>query len=103
MKPQCWMCISQGSARLLDRLSISSYRIMWRPRADHERKPDTGDEIIGRALTSYGPLRNTNADAGKRSVEAAVLAFRRIDAAVHRAEKEIGLVADRDFEILDAE
>ena len=36
-------------------------------------------------------------------METEVLAFRRIDTAVHRAEEEVGAIAERDFEILNAE
>lgn len=38
--------------------------------------------------------RGPNADAGERTVETEVLAFRRIDAAVHRAEEKVCTITE---------
>ena len=38
-----------------------------------------------------------NTDRRERSVEAAVFGFGRIDAAIHRAEEEIGAITETDF------
>jgi hypothetical protein len=45
----------------------------------------------------------SHTDVGERTVETAVLTFRRVDTAVHRAKEEIGAIAERDFEVVDAE
>jgi hypothetical protein len=64
----------------------------------HARRPKVGEAIA--CLYAWPPIglaSDPNADARKRTVEAAVFFLRRIDASVHGAKEEIGAIAEADF------
>src|SRR6185437_3887367 len=79
-----------------------SLRTIWWVETD-----DLGSQILAarekeRALPPYGPLWKSDAHICERTEEPAIVGFPRIDAAIHRAEKEIRAITCADFEVLNA-
>ncbi len=77
--------------------SRPTHRIMSRPRADYERKPDTGDDIIGRLFTPNGPSRKSNANVSEGTVETDCGTLCRIEACIHRAKEKVSTITETDL------